>query len=440
MYNFEKTTGLVIRKRAYIISVLCLIFAYFGFTTENIYFSVIGLFCICCSAFICNENECFCIMLVCLPNARICRLYGYTFHTFFICFFIIKQIVNYFYQNESNTIKISNKIANVLICALLLFFSVLITICLNKNFKDGLSVFTFLLNIVAYCLLFHNQLDLNILGHYVGAIVLGCLFSFLFLLINNNFYLVLGSDIRYAALGDDPNYTAATMLLGITGILVMLFLDGKNIIFRLICCAILFFYGILTQSRGFLISILFVIILLLILISNSKKSLKYKVGIILGICIIGILMFFAMYDVFLQAIDRFFEKGDISSGRLELWREALSQWFKIETFFFGCGEIYNYTDSTKFPTVQHNAYLELLTNYGFVGFVLYVLLMIQVLFFIISKCSKTKKAKFRFIFILGPFMCAFFFLNGIFTDGFILGIMLLMTLMVFANNKEDRGY
>ncbi len=422
----------VIKKSVlYLFTLLSLLTAYLGFVEENEYLSFYGLIILCITVFFCNEFDCFAIILFLMPNARICRIYGYTYHTFFLLLFIIKSIINLF--SSEKKFVITNAVLKLCISSLLVLISIGVTNFINFEYSSFVSSCTFMLNIVFFVLLLQKKITINELKYFCQALIAGCVVSLLLLLIYNNFFLELGIE-RYAAIGDDPNYTAALMILGITSLLTMIYLDGKHLVARFVECIILIFYGLITQSRGFLVSCVFVILLYICFIIKSNLSFEKKVAVLICSAIICIFMIAVKFDIVWRAVSRFFSVEDISSGRLFLWEQALREWLQPENFLFGCGELYIYLESNGFPTVQHNSYIELLTNFGVFGLLFYILMLLS-LFNILKNKFLIKKINFIFFIILCPFLCVFFFLNGIFTDGYINGLLLLLLLVVFVNNK-----
>lgn len=184
--------------------------------------------------------------------------------------------------------------------------------------------------------------------------------------------------------GINPNYLAYS-LITILPILYIKFRDGRIDILFYSMLAIVSIAIFLTGSRGALISLF-----IYLFIIGIKKPL-------LGISIIILIIFFSsviigLYDSLPQYWQLRFDFNnatgssiDWSSGRDDTWMFA---WQLIkENYIFGIG-LNNFGFVTSLSIGVHNAFLSLLVETGIIGFLLFFMIFVSILF-TIYKVDKT---------------------------------------------------
>ncbi|KLA35602.1 hypothetical protein B4080_5868 [Bacillus cereus] len=132
---------------------------------------------------------------------------------------------------------------------------------------------------------------------------------------------------------------------------------------------------LLTFSRGAFVAIAFGILLYFV---AAKTKTKIRMIIWGTIFVVGMIYFAQLYfniDIVKIVTDRFTEvQGDGASGRFDIWENGLKLF--SDNPFFGIG-IYNYRSYSNYlfgiDHYMHNTFLEVLTESGMVGFVLYSL-------------------------------------------------------------------
>ena len=185
----------------------------------------------------------------------------------------------------------------------------------------------------------------------------------------------------------DPNYLGSVLIIGI--IIAIYFLVNKvfDEVLIKILLFVTFILGFITlgllASRGAFVALIVPIIYIFIKRITSIWSL-------FAILIIGCgLIFLILYtDVFSALIYRFSDET-ISSGseRTDIWRNSFNLFFNKDFFtvFFGggtnyalklCGIAVGLGDEKFSP---HNNYLQILYDYGIVGFVTFIVFFIRLI-------------------------------------------------------------
>ena len=136
----------------------------------------------------------------------------------------------------------------------------------------------------------------------------------------------------------------------------------------------------LTSKRGIAVALL--IALIIAYIAWKKISAKTFIRIILLISLCGAILY-VLYDknaivhAFLQRFD--FVDGDITTGRSDIWKEALDR-LQNEIFGMGTGSAYRIYD-----TGLHNIYLQLFYDHGIVGAGIYIVFFLYNLMLAIKR-------------------------------------------------------
>lgn len=176
------------------------------------------------------------------------------------------------------------------------------------------------------------------------------------------------------------------------------FLFRKNKLISSASLVLLIYFVILGSKRGTLIAAI-VGALIFAYYQLSMSSKKYKIrDYIIGIILIGVIVyyfvdFYTGNEFLVNRMTDLYEGN--SSGRDIIFTNLFNSWFNSDNFFrlilgygFGSSQYMSGTGNTA-----HNDFLEILSNFGLVGFTLYVVLLYQVLKYIIDK-SNTKQNRF----------------------------------------------
>ncbi len=189
-----------------------------------------------------------------------------------------------------------------------------------------------------------------------------------------------------AAVGQSYTFSDYIMMLGISSALGKNLQNkgkykGKKIIVVILC------FGILFEGRkGEFLSTILTILFIAILffrprrIKYPKEKLTFCVcALLLGLFTVPILYKEGLLFRFVLMIDRIQKKGlgmdvDFTSGRFELWNNALKLFLKFPIWGCGWGRFANYTTGSFVGDVSnqaikdvHNCFLQLLCETGIIG-------------------------------------------------------------------------
>jgi len=134
-------------------------------------------------------------------------------------------------------------------------------------------------------------------------------------------------------------------------------------------------FGFLTQSRTFILSLSIIIFLLLLASKNFNIIQKFTFTVLISLIYFLSTKVSYLSNIVNLVILRIIEPrgDDISGGRKFLWNEYYDLLTSgIDTFFLGLGP--NVMQEYELTQVAHNAILEDLLSFGFIGSVLIITL------------------------------------------------------------------
>ncbi|WP_281216821.1 hypothetical protein [Lysinibacillus capsici] len=178
---------------------------------------------------------------------------------------------------------------------------------------------------------------------------------------------------RFTGLDLDPNYFSLQVLIAMACLLVLFNLDGKKEKKSIVLLVILAFFGILTYSKMFIVTlIVFIMMTFVVFIRNNvKTAIKFSSFIVI-IC--GGALYFFYEKLFEIYWIRFFGSGistdAITTGRVSSWSLFVNEILQnTKVFVLGAGF------GTSFAKVKmaHTMYLSTPYYIGLIGIVLSVL-------------------------------------------------------------------
>lgn len=178
---------------------------------------------------------------------------------------------------------------------------------------------------------------------------------------------------RFTGLDLDPNYFSLQVLIAMACLLVLFNLDGKKEKKSIVLLVILAFFGILTYSKMFIITLIVFIMMTFIVFTknNVKTAIKFSSFIVI-IC--GGALYFFYEKLFEIYWIRFFGSGistdAITTGRVSSWSLFVNEILQnTKVFVLGAGF------GTSFAKVKmaHTMYLSTPYYIGLIGIVLSVL-------------------------------------------------------------------
>lgn len=254
---------------------------------------------------------------------------------------------------------------------------------------------------------------------------------------------------RFHAVLDDCNYTGGVCcILLCMGLIIYCYkLPIKNN-YKYITLAIM--SGLMTGSRGFLLSSAVGFFVLLITHSFGKQTFKFVLSVLMLFAIsysLYLLNFGPAITVFDNTIGRTMtleeahsdgQFMDVTSGRTILWGYYMALTLKdMSIFYFGKG-FYNYfkEENGGFGLAAHNMYVSSIVGVGIIGTILILLLY----FSIIKNHIKGIHRKYIVSFgsIVAAIMVCYFFLDGILETRFVSYFAIMILLIKIWSYNESR--
>lgn len=249
-----------------------------------------------------------------------------------------------------------------------------ITVVLYVNTKDKLvlfmKVFIFIVTSIAFLTNFLHILQLTL-----GV---------------NSPLVHVGASIRSVGFYGNPNYYSVSLLLGMTFLFGLFYLDyikkdnNKNFMLFFATYFILFVGIYLTFSRGALIAA--VLVTLLFIVFNFKQFFNVKsliVTLIFGVLIL--FLDFGNNSVILQILDQTevrFENAiyGTGAGRYNIWQDGWELYTSsLQNLLLGVGgNQFMYYYEFNIINNVHNGYLRFLYESGLVGLVLFLIFSIKI--------------------------------------------------------------
>lgn len=176
-------------------------------------------------------------------------------------------------------------------------------------------------------------------------------------------------------------------------LLPLVFLFEKNKVVQMMIVLIMLFMTVKSAKRGAVISFSFgAMIVLLYQLKNSPRKSRF-LNYILSFLMIGIAVFFAIYQLknnefLMNRMDGIIE----GSGRNSIYSNLFNAWINsddLTKYIFGFGFVATISKSGS-GHLAHNDWLELLINFGLIGVFIYVLIFIYLLIYIKNKYNENK--------------------------------------------------
>jgi hypothetical protein len=165
---------------------------------------------------------------------------------------------------------------------------------------------------------------------------------------------------------NNPNYVGILCAFTLSLVVVMqqkLLVTGRQFIILLIVLGV---FGLMTMSRTFVVASM-IPLFYLILVNFVKFRLKFFLAFIVVLVLLSIFVLVdqRLASVFNSVVDRFVDPrgGDVSGGRLDVWREYLIYFDENPSgLLFGTG-----SDVIAGGMSAHNAYIGDLSNFGLIS-------------------------------------------------------------------------
>lgn len=167
----------------------------------------------------------------------------------------------------------------------------------------------------------------------------------------------------------DPNFIGIPFVAALV-LLLSNILNGTKRLLSLVGCTILLVAAVYTASRGTILTLVIICALEIIYFFGKRNNVSFlnKLLIIALITVVGV---FLLRYVSGNLSEQWSRISSISietdNGRLELWQRAIDVWQEHPIFGIGYGGMYR-----DYGKATHNTYLQLLSETGLVGSVLFI--------------------------------------------------------------------
>ena len=273
---------------------------------------------------------------------------------------------------------------------------------------------------------------------YIFGALMSCILSIALYIIFGRRVISLSVFDRFTGLTKDPNYFSATLAFAFSLALTICLKKMKFSIIDIVSILILVVTGLLTLSRGFLLTIVVVGIFCIISVLKTRGS--KKIGLVLGI-IIGslslILILRSMQSVWNSFVARIHDDTySGGSGRTDYWLLYLQRiGSSIIGIVFGNGPEKLLVDSGYVRDVSHNTFLDLLYEFGILGSLIYSTIYIN-----FGNQLKSINNHFRieigYFLPLMAIVVSYSLLTALTGDNFVLTVLLSVSVIIIMPNYE----
>lgn len=365
-------------------------------------------------------NKALLLMIALVPNIRVIKLTGSDMAILGYCFLLAElRFLLAFHQKGKISLPV-----------LALTCSVMLTIIINRDYSYILTYFRFFIFII-FIIDYSKKdektyLNENMAKLFVFGTILNIICGFIY-------YYSAGLPItvgRFKGVSVDPNYYAAVIAVSMAFVFLML-IYTKHRLFCIVLELFLLVSGVLSVSRMFVLSLFWILFAsLLSLMSRNSWRKILPALIVCGVLLIATWGFLS--PIVSNMIDRFnSDSTEGGNGRTDAWLFYLAGWKKsVVSFVFGNSsnlEIF----MSPWPTVQHNFYIESLSQIGLFGSLS--------LFAVFTKIFRIQVVEGK-QYVLGftPLIVAltcYFFLNALFSDT---SSIILITCFYFYSYIKNR--
>lgn len=323
----------------------------------NISFFSVFAFALALAYIVFSDNEDgVCCMFFLLPFANVFKLNpaGSSFFTYLTIVLALKLIVK------------KRKIEKRFLILWMLLFALQVVGC-NMNWGTLIKQASVLLLVYGYFHCCKNITGQIVLNFGVGVLISCFVANMTSIFSNLHAYLrvirayeISLDTYRFTALYSDPNYLSKTLIVLCISLFVLI--QKKAISPKYyVLIALLIGFGFQTISKSFFL-MLVVMVILFFAISIRTGHWGTSLAIALFCAIVVVLFMYGRISVFDSFLERITSTNDVTTGRMEIWKDYISAIFSSPInllFGFGIGSAPKY--------MAHNTYLELLYTYGILG-------------------------------------------------------------------------
>ena len=380
------------------------------------------------------------VLMFFLPFAPLLKIYYGTI-SFFTLALLCVYVISAFFGSKGQDVR--HFIPALLITAL----SMLVKLAYNESFSNSYFLFIVTLLFLPFIkneiLKKYDFLSLTlffVLGITIAAITSQFLIYFpsIMQFINRiDFY----DSVRLAGYYGDPNFYSAHISAALAGTLILLLKSGskKRIVALVVMVLVLLYCGLLSISKSFLlISVcLFLLWISKLLFTKGKISLKFSIvsmAIVAAIFLLSSTIFTDSVNLILSRFSNDNSLSDFTTKRTDIWLNYFKHFIDNPAIFlFGHG----YSSVLVYEKAAHNTLIQLIFQFGIVGFSFYVLWLLFLLkkFFnkILFKINDLMSVLILLVGCVGPWLA----LDMLFLDEFFLIPIYVISGILFLNNDTD---
>lgn len=282
---------------------------------------------------------------------------------------------------SSNQSKNYNK--DILIFLIYVFFVDLLSCFKIENLSYSLFI------LLCFYIGLNNKNSKEITSNLSLAFAVATLVLSLFFILKRDQFAVAygdyGSTLERSG-WTDPNYFGMIIGMGVSTATIEILRKRASLVIRVLYIGITIIAMpvlILNASRGALLA---VGAMGIVAIFTSKQKLYIKVGVV--VLIAGFLLYLLNNDYFELLEYRLAQDDGSGSGRFNIWQRKLTVFFSdgnILNYLFGYGNWGAYNLGYNKVQGFHNDYIAFLVGYGFIGFTMYMHLLLNPFMSIRSK-------------------------------------------------------
>lgn len=291
-------------------------------------------------------------------------------------------------------------------------FSIISLYCLlvisNYNFSLGYLVIFDVFLIIIYISSFIRKNVKIFFTFYIFATVIACIYAWFmqvrsvkpYILINNEWVQVS----RFVGTFTDPNYFGFFLNIAIFSIIILNIFNKKAI--KIVILVFLYLSLISTLSvTGYMCNI-FILSIYFLIIKRVRIKFAFVVAAVGGLLFLNLDFLAntnlpAISDAAKRINSQLFfgSDKDISSmttGRYTIWKEHLEYFIQqpVSKILFGGNYITDAGMDPKFHHVSHQAYIDMLLNFGLIGTCLMLFYLFRITFYYVKCYIKTKYDEF----------------------------------------------
>lgn len=186
---------------------------------------------------------------------------------------------------------------------------------------------------------------------------------------------LLGNDTEGMLISYNPNGLGCLCILALI-FSIIIARENKSKLYYLVA-VLSGIFGIMTQSRTFIIELVVCVILF---VFSSMSSVKRGLGSIFGILFGGAALYWVAQKLipsYLYSLVLRFQDADISNGRTEIFGYYMSRmWEHLDRLVLGVG-LQNYPDKYGYAMSAHNGTQEVVIAWGILGIIVVAIMMVK---------------------------------------------------------------